>query len=303
MSTTFHLTAFDYHKIFVRNWSVDEPKAIVQIVHGMNEHSERYHEFARFLNDNGYGVFATDHRGHGNSALHVEKIGYIGENGFEGMVNDEKVLFDHIQNEYPDTPHFICGHSMGSFVTQRYIQQYGHELTGCILIGSGYHRWEMKLGVAIANIFERLTNDKRSKGLEKLIFNGYNTRFDNQTGFEWLARDTAVVDEYIQDPFCAHVFPPSFYRQFLSFLNVIFKEENVSQVPVSLPLYLLSGKDDPVGQFGKGVERLYQQYERIGSNDVHYKLYPGGRHEILNDYDKSLVYEDILKWLDEHCDK
>lgn len=300
MSNTFHLTAHDNHKIFVRHWHVCEPKAIVQIVHGMNEHSERYHEFACFLNQAGYCVYATDHRGHGNSALHVDRIGYIGENGFEEMVKDEKTLFDHIQSETPYIPHFILGHSMGSFVTQRYIQLYGNELAGSLLIGSGSNRWDLRIGAKVANAYEKLTNDKRSKGLEKLVFNGYNTRFNKRTGFEWLANDTVIVDEYIEDPYCAHVFPPSFYRQFLSFLYLIFQDEHVSQVPVSLPLYILSGQDDPVGQFGKGVEKLYQQYEQRGCKDVHYKLYPGGRHEILNDFDKLVVFKDIVTWLNEH---
>ncbi|WP_052343561.1 alpha/beta hydrolase [Bacillus massiliigorillae] len=300
MSTTFHLTAHDNHKIFVRYWHVDEPKAVVQIVHGMNEHSERYHEFAYYLNQAGYCVYATDHRGHGNSALHADRIGYIGENGFEEMVNDEKVLFDYIQSTNLYLSHFILGHSMGSFITQRYIQLYGNELAGALLIGSGSHRWDMQIGATIANIYEKLTKDKRSKSLEKLVFNGYNSRFENRTGYEWLANDSVIVDEYIKDPYCAHVFPPSFFRQFLTFLNRIFQEDYISQVPVTLPLYILSGENDPVGQFGKGVERLYQQYKQIGCNDVNYKLYPGGRHEILNDFDKLEVFQDIRIWLDCH---
>jgi len=302
MSNTFYLKAQDGHKIFVRCWPVMEPKAFVQIIHGMNEHSERYDKFARFLNQEGFYVAATDHRGHGRSATNPEKIGYIEENGFEKMVNDEKLLFSHLQSQFFNTPHFILGHSMGSFIAQRYIQKYAHEINGSILIGSGGKRPELEIGAAIAGIFERYTDDKRIKNLEKLIFAGYNRRFNKQTGFEWLANDTEVVDSYLKDPFCAHVFPPSFYRQFLNFLNMIFQDENVSKVPTSLPIYILSGANDPVGQFGKGVKRLYDQYEQRGSKDLQYKLYPDGRHEILNDFDKLLVYQDILAWINNHLD-
>ena len=122
---TFHLPANDEHSIFIRNWAIEKPKAIVQLVHGMNEHSNRYNDFAIFLNQHGYSVYATDHRGHGQSALSIDQIGYIGENGFSKMVSDEHQLQQFIQAKYPNKPHFIIGHSMGSFITQRYIQLFG----------------------------------------------------------------------------------------------------------------------------------------------------------------------------------
>lgn len=300
MRSTFTLEANDHHGIFVRKWTVDHPKAIVQIIHGMNEHSERYTNFALFLNNNGYSVYATDHRGHGHSAVNADQIGYIGENGFNKMVSDEYTLFQHVKKEYPTSIHFILGHSMGSFITQRFIQLYGDKINGAILIGSGGDRIDAKMGELIASLFEKATGDKRSRMLEKLVFKGYNAHFDKRTRFEWLANEPSVVDGYLNDPFCGHVFPPSFYRQFLSFLQLVFKPESIKQVPSFLPLYILSGNDDPVGQFGKGIKRLYEQYSENGLTDVDYKLYPKGRHEILNDTDKMIVYQDVLSWLELH---
>ena len=293
---TFYLTTADNHQTFVRNWTIEQPKAIVQIVHGMNEHSKRYDEFARFLNDKGFTVYATDHRGHGHSALDEERVGYIGENGFHLMVNDEHELFQHIHAQYPHLPHFLLGHSMGSFIAQRYIQLYGHGLAGTVLIGSGGPRGDFKLGERLSEIIEKATGDKRIKTLDRIIFNGYNSRFIKRTGFEWLANDTDVINRFLSDPYCGHIFPPSFFRQFLNFMQFIFRHEEVEKVPASLPILILSGSNDPVGQYGKGTEKLFKQYQSIGVENLTYKLYPDERHEILNDFNRHRIFEDILVW-------
>ncbi len=299
---TFYLTTADNHQTFVRNWPIEHPKAIVQIVHGMNEHSNRYDEFARFLNGKGFTVYATDHRGHGHSALDEERVGYIGENGFHLMVSDENELFQYIQSQFPHTPHFLLSHSMGSFIAQRYIQLYGQELAGVILIGSGGPRSDLKLGALVAEMIEKANGDQRMKTLDKIIFNGYNSRFIKKTGFEWLANDPAVINSFLSDPYCGHIFPPSFFRQFLNFMQLIFKNEEVKKVSTSLPILILSGSNDPVGQYGKGTDKLYKQYQSIGHTNLNYMLYPDERHEILNDFNRHQVFEDILHWLNEQLD-
>ncbi|MBD3106988.1 alpha/beta hydrolase [Bacillus sp. AGMB 02131] len=296
---TFYLTTPDKHQTFVRSWMIEHPKAIVQIVHGMNEHSKRYNAFARFLNAQGFAVFATDHRGHGHSARNEESIGYIGDDGFTMMVDDEHMLYQHIQASIPSVPHFLLGHSMGSFITQRYIQLYGSELTGAILVGTGGPRHDLKLGAFVAGLVEKANGDKRMKTLDKVIFNGYNSRFIKKTGFEWLANDPDVVHDFITDPFCGHIFPPSFFRQFMQFMQSIFEIDEVKKVPAKLPVIILSGSNDPVGQYGKGTDKLFHLYQSIGLNNLRYKLYPNGRHEILNDYNRQEVYEDIVAWLHE----
>ena len=296
---TFYLTTADNHQTFVRNWLIEHPKAIVQIVHGMNEHSNRYDEFARFLNEKGFTVYATDHRGHGHSALDEERVGYIGENGFHLMVNDENELFHHIQAQLPHTPHFMLGHSMGSFIAQRYIQLYTHGLDGVILLGSGGPRSDLRLGALVAEMIEKANRDQRMKTLERVIFNGYNSRFIKKTGFEWLANDPTVINNFLSDPFCGHIFPPSFFRQFLNFMQLIFKDEEVKKVSTSTPILILSGSNDPVGQYGKGTDKLFKLYQSIGLTNLNYKLYPDERHEILNDFNRHQVFEDILHWLDQ----
>ena len=296
---TFYLTTADSHQTFVRSWSIEQPRAIVQIVHGMNEHSNRYDEFALFLNTKGFAVYATDHRGHGHSTLDEERVGYIGENGFHLMVNDENELYQYIQAQFPHTPHFMLGHSMGSFIAQRYIQLYTHGLNGVILLGSGGPRNDLKLGALIAEMIEKANGDQRMKTLERIIFNGYNSRFIKKTGFEWLANDPTVINNFLSDPFCGHIFPPSFFRQFLNFMQLIFKDEEVKKVSTSTPILILSGSNDPVGQYGKGTDKLLKLYQSIGLTNLNYKLYPDERHEILNDFNRHQVFEDILHWLDQ----
>ncbi|MGN1402170.1 MAG: lysophospholipase [Bacillus sp. (in: firmicutes)] len=293
--------ASDGKSIFVRGWIIDNPKATVQLLHGMNEHSGRYEEFAAILNRNGYNVYAADHRGHGVTAESLEKIGFIGENGFQKMVNDQLQLTKIIREKHPDTEIFIIGHSMGSFLSQRYLQvMEPGTISGTILIGSDGNKKVVKLGKYVAALFDAVTSDSRSRAMEKIVFRGFNERFEKRSRFEWLSADSKVVDAYLNDPYCGHVFPIGFYRQFLTFLEEIFKVENVERVDPKNPVLIISGQDDPVGEYGDGIKRLYKQYKENGQLDVAMKLYPHSRHEILNDYCRSDVYHDTVKWLNGH---
>lgn len=298
---TFYLTASDGVEVFVRSWCVEAPKGVMQIVHGMNEHSGRYAEFAEFLNDWGYDVYATDHRGHGQTVGDPQKVGYIGENGFTLMVEDEEMLRQFIGEKYNhQIPQYILGHSMGSFIIQRFIQIYGDGLAGVILMGSCGYNNMAKMGRHVAKMIEKKNNDERSTFLEKVVMSSYNKKTKKETPYDWLASDPQVMKNFMADPYCAKVFPPSFYRQLLQWLVDIFDKDEIARIPKKLPLLLVAGTQDPVGLYGRGMLSLHIQYKNHGTEDLDMYLYEDSRHEVLNDVEKKQVMDDILTWLHQH---
>ncbi|MFS0781671.1 alpha/beta hydrolase [Bacillus sp. 1P06AnD] len=300
MADSFYMAGAKGKQIFVRKWGSEHPKSVIVIMHGMNEHSKRYSSLAECLNQRGHTVFAADLRGHGKTADSIEKIGFLDEHGFQHIMEDICILIENVQKEYPKKPVFLIAHSMGSFIAQRFIQLYGNRIDGAVLVGSGGKRPDAKAGAFMASVLKKWNGDKRSTFLEKLIFFGYNARFEKRTSYDWLSRDQRIVDDYISDPYCAHVFPPSFYVQFLTLIQQIAEPKNVNKVSNALPLLIISGSQDPVGKYGKSVSKLVRQYEKHGMEDLKYTLYPNGRHEILNELNKDEVMEDISNWLDMH---
>ncbi len=300
----FKFTAMDGVIINVHKWGLEEGQAIkgvVQISHGMAEWAYRYDYFAKALNREGYIVYANDHRGHGLTAPSMEDVGYISDNdGFFDKVEDMRELNQLIREEHPSLPVVLFGHSMGSFLSQRYIQLYGSDLVGVILSGSnGKQGPIINLGIALAYLEMKFKGRRhRSRLLDKLSFGSYNRAFpDNRTKFDWLSRDEKQVDRYIEDPYCGGIFTSSFFYDFLRGLKMITRRKNLEAVPKNLPIYIFSGSMDPVGGFGKGVEKLKEMYETHGLKEVSLVLYPEGRHEMLNEINRDEVIEDIVRWL------
>ncbi|UOF90690.1 alpha/beta hydrolase [Fodinisporobacter ferrooxydans] len=297
----------DGFEIFVYTWLPEITsgcKAVVQIAHGMNETAERYERFAKALTANGYIVYANDHRGHGRSVKSAGDFGYIGEDGYTKMVENMHQLNRLIQSEHPSLPIVLFGHSMGSFLAQTYISRYGSTVQGVILSGTnGKQSPMLHLGIYLAKQEMKKNGDKwKSERIRKLVFDPYNKPFaPNRTDFDWLTRDQQEVDAYIQNPCCGNHFPASFFYYFFKGLRDIHKSENLKKIPKDLPIYLFSGAKDPVGNCGKGVLQLASAYRTLGLKHVQYKLYPGGRHEMLNEINRDEVTRDVLKWLDEYC--
>ena len=280
-----------------------EPKAVVQIAHGMSETAIRYKDFAKKLTENGYIVYINDHRGHGLTAKNMDNLGYLAESdGFTCLVEDMNTLTQIIKEENPHLPVYLFGHSMGSFASQRYIMEYGNNLEGLILSGSnGKHGSVLKAGEFLSNILcKKYGRKHRSKILDRIIFGGNNKKFKNpKTDFDWLSRDDKEVQKYIEDPFCGVLFTCGFFYDFIKGLQEIEDPANLAKVPVDLPIYIMSGDRDPVGKNGKGVLRLRDRYVSLGVKDVSCKLYPEGRHEMLNEINKEEVMDDIISWLRE----
>jgi alpha-beta hydrolase superfamily lysophospholipase len=303
-SNQFTIKAKDDVELHVNEWLPDsEPWAVVQIAHGMVEHSERYSRFAEKLTSHGIAVYANDHRGHGKTAKTEEEKGHFADDdGWMKVVNDMKLLTISIQQKYPNLPVILFGHSIGSFLSRLYAQNYGSGLSGLILSGTGTDPGFMgSLGLMIAKR-ELKKKGKRAKSelMNKLIFGGYNRAFKpTRTPFDWLSRDEKEVDKYIRDPECGYITTTCFYVDMIKGLKDLDQPERLTQIPKELPIYFISGDKDPVGGNGKGVMKVYRKLKEAGIKDVSYRLYEGARHELLNETNREEVTEDVINWIHE----
>lgn len=280
-----------------------KPRAVVQIAHGIAEHIDRYRPFMEFLADNGFVAAGNDHLGHGKSIRVPEEQGFFAEkDGWWRVVDDMDKLHDIMLKEYPELPYVLFGHSMGSFLTRTYLIKHPDKYDGVILSGTGHQSPALVLGGnAAASVMAKL-NGAMGDGtkLDSLAFGSYLSKIENpRTKFDWLSRDTEQVDKYIADPLCGFVGKIGLYRDMMQGIKFITDKKNIAQMNKEKPVYFMSGNGDPVGDYGKGVERAYKAFCDAGLHDVFMRLYPGGRHEMLNETNKEQVYQDILNWLNE----
>lgn len=280
-----------------------KPRAVVQIAHGIAEHIDRYRPFMEFLADNGFVAAGNDHLGHGKSIRVPEEQGFFAEkDGWWRVVDDMDKLHDIMSKEYPELPYVLFGHSMGSFLTRTYLIKHPDKYDGVILSGTGHQSPALVLGGnAAASVMAKL-NGAMGDGakLDSLAFGTYLNKIENpRTKFDWLSRDAEQVDKYIADPLCGFVGKIGLYRDMMQGIKFITDKKNIAQMNKEKPVYFMSGNGDPVGDYGKGVERAYNAFCDAGLHDVFMRLYPGGRHEMLNETNKEQVYQDILNWLNE----
>ncbi len=302
MENNFQLKVAEGKTIFVRCWEVKNPVAVLQIVHGMAEHSKRYTDFAAFLNKNGISVYAADHRGHGKNIENISDKGKIGAFGLERIADDQIKLTKFIKAENLNTPLFILGHSMGSFISQKMIQNNPQlKLNGLLLSGSnGSFGLELILGKYLARLIMLFGKERPSPLLDFLSFLSYNKKTEKKTSYDWLSSDQLAVKNYIKDPLCGGVLPANFYFSLFSLINSTLNGKNFRKMPNSMPVFIVSGSSDPFGKYGKGIESLYNKYVRSGVEDITIKLYKNSRHEVLNEINRLEVYQDILSWIKKH---
>jgi alpha-beta hydrolase superfamily lysophospholipase len=286
------------------------PRAVIQIAHGMAEHSARYDDFARFLTRSGFIVCMNDHAGHGPHADGQGTLGYFADkNGPEHIIRDMHTLFDAacgqdllpapLKGVFPSLPKFLLGHSMGSFLSRMYITRYGDELAGCILSGTMGNNAALAAGKALAVLQVKVKGPK-SPGilLSKVAFGSYNKRIEKPvSGNAWLCSDDDVCRKYDDDPYCGFPFTALGFVDLFTIMQEISAPGWAASVPKTLPIYIFSGAEDPVGAYGKGPAEVYDRLKRTGHEDLTLKIYPGGRHEMLNESNKTEVYEDILAWI------
>ena len=302
MRENFKFKDSDGIELNVYKWiPKDEKIGIVQIYHGMTENVLRYDEFAEYLNDKGFIVYGHDHRGHGLTARTKEDLGYIADNeGFDWLVRDLYELISNAKQENKGLPIYLFGHSMGSFVSQRFVELHGKDIDGLILSGSNGEPTKLTpFGILISRLEIKLFGRKHtSKVMDKLSFGNFNKKFKpNRTPYDWLCSVDSEVDKYIANEHCGFVCSSSFYYDLLRGLKEIHNEKNFISIPNELPIYILAGDMDPVGFFGKGIMNLYEKLKNNGIKDVKYKLYKDKRHEILNEDNKEEVMNDISIWL------
>ena len=300
----FYLDSHGKGRVHCCFWPAQgELRAIVQIVHGIAEYAERYDAFAAFLNERGIAVAAEDHMGHGKTAGTQMPKGYF-YGGWSAAVADSYGLLAKLRQEHPRVPYFLFGHSMGSFMARTMLYTYPDSgIAGAILCGTGWQpRAVLEAGLLLAEA-ECLggREDKPSPGLEKLMFGSYNKGIDPQrTPYDWLNRDSGAVDRYIADPMCGFPATPGLARDMLTGIRMNQDPKNLAKMRKELPVLFVAGQADPVGAWGKGVSQTVGAFGKAGMQHITQIMYPGGRHEILNETNKTQVYEDIYHWICEN---
>lgn len=289
-------------KIHAVRW-VPEGKVvcILQIVHGMAEYIERYEDLAQYLGEKGILVTGDDHLGHGKSVAENGTYGYFCEQDpATVVVRDVHRLKKLTQEEYPGVPYVILGHSMGSFILRNYLFRYGTGIQGAIVCGTGSQPGAVvKLSRMVAAVQGAFLGQKHvAKMIDKMAFGSYNKKIANpRTSFDWLCTDEGVVDAYVKDKLCGFTFTVNGFKTLFTLLDRLNQEENINAMPKSLPVHFIAGDMDPVGNYGKGVKKAYEDFEKAGMERISLKLYPGCRHELLNETNKKQVYEDIYPWI------
>jgi alpha-beta hydrolase superfamily lysophospholipase len=281
------VSAADGIEVATYAWTdvLGDPRGVVQIAHGLAEHGERYARFAMALNDAGFLAFATDHRGHGRTG--GDHLGEFGDAGFDGLIADVAQYGAALGEEHPDLPVYLFGHSMGSFASQSVMLDHSRQYAGVVLSGS------TTLDVLAANMAE--AGPDAPAGLE-----AFNAGFEHRTGYEWLSRDEAEVDRYVADPWCGFDVPahtiPSLFGQAARLAD----PTALAGIRHDLPLLIASGSDDPLAAGGQLIGLLGQRYRDAGMTDVTVTVYPGARHEILNETNRDEVTADVVGWLTRH---
>jgi len=278
-----------------------KPVAVLQIAHGMQEHAQRYAHFAKWLNDRGIAVYADDHIGHGHSAKSETELSHFPrKDDWQRQVDLLHQLTLKIKAMSPGLPIFILGHSMGSVLVQTYMIRYGKEVDGFILSGVIRQPLVMaNLGIILVRLLSMIFGpEDRSKLIVSLGYGSYYKKFKpNRTKCDWLSRDDKIVDEYLASPLCGKRLTNMFYYNFFHGFKFIARPKNLAQIPSGKPVLIISGQDDPAGFFGKAPKRIQQLLSKYAKANVDLRLYPEGRHEILNEINREEVYSDILEWM------
>ncbi|MHB2082564.1 alpha/beta hydrolase [Pseudomonas asiatica] len=298
----FWLPASEHCSLYVHQWLPATPvKAVVLLAHGMAEHAGRYQHMGHALSEAGFALFAADQRGHGRTA----ELGSLGlfarHHGWNAVVNDIGLLAQHIGQQYPCTPLFLFGHSMGSYIAQAYLLHHSGSLHGAILSGSNYQPAAL---YHVARLIARLEAWRqgplgKSALIEWLSFGSFNKAFKpNRTAFDWLSRDPAQVDLYVNDPLCGFRCSNQLWLDLLQGLAQISQPSNLAQIDPNLPLLVIGGECDPVSA-GKRLTHLADALRATGNRHVQLRVYPEARHEVLNETNRDEVTADILGWLEQ----
>lgn len=303
MQREFYYDSCARGRIYARIWEPDSaPAGIVQIVHGICEHMGRYEEFSQVLCDAGYLVVGEDHMGHGHSVEQDGIMGYF-HGGWFSAVEDTYRLYEMIKQQYPDTPYFLFGHSMGSFMARTLlVDRPDMALAGCILCGTCWMPEPVLLaGQKLCELVCRRKGEQNpSERLQKMVFGTYNLRVEHpRTPYDWTNRSSREVDAYFADPLCGFTVTAGLMRDMLTGLIYIQQTENLNKMNPNVPILFIAGGDDPVGSYGDGVQQTAEAFKQVGMEDVSCRIYPLCRHELLRELNKQEVFQLVLDWMKE----
>lgn len=288
--------SFDDYKLHAYELNeVKNPKAVVQIIHGMGEHAARYEAVANFLNSKGFIVFMNDHRAHGKTAESPKNIGIYDGDIFYDTIKDQIYISEYLKNKY-NLPLIVIGHSFGSFIAQRYHQLYnGH--SALILIGSSYFKNNASiiLGSVLASILTKVQGkDAPAKIIHNMSFKNYNKKFADKN---WLTSDKAEQQKQRADKTLNKIFSNNFYKHFFIGLTHLYKRKNLNKIKKQIPMFIMSGREDALNKQGEHIKKLQEFYQNLGVNKVELKIYDKARHEVLNEVKRQEAYDDILGFI------
>ena len=303
-SNFYFISADEHSKISCVKYVPDgKPKAILQISHGMMEMISRYDDFAKYLCENGILVAGNDHIGHGESVASKDDFGYWDcKDAGAVIVSDLHKITTIIKKDYPDIPYFVLGHSMGSFMIRRYLTKYSHEINGAIVMGTGNQSdLLVATGQVLAGTIAKIRGDRyRSELVRSIAFAGYDSRIPKEPDAgNWQTRDMEILKDIMNRPECTFTFTASAYKHMFDTIRYVTNKKNIAKVRKDLPIMVISGAEDPVGEYGKGVLKAYKAYKERGIEDLVINLIPDMRHEVLNEIGRDEVYRYILDWIEE----
>ena len=275
------------------------PKGIVQLVHGMCEHKERYFDFMEFLAAQGYVAVIHDHRGHGESVLSADDLGYFYDGGWRACVDDVKVVGDLVRKRWPGLPFTLLGHSMGSMVVRCYARRYDDSIDRLIVSGCPSDNPAKAAGALLANIIGVLKGwHYRPIILQKLSFGSYNTPFADE-GYRnaWVCSNPEILDRYHDDPLCQFIFTANGFKNLLGMMKDCYSRKGWKMANPGLPVHFISGGEDPCRISDKALEQAADAMRQAGYRQVTLKIYPGMRHEVLNEIGRQQVWDDLAALL------
>ena len=282
-------------KIFVPDGEI---KGILHLVHGMTEYIDRYDPIFTYLCERGYVCCGYDNLGHGRTARDDSELGFIAEkDGWRYLVGDVDAFGDSVRKMFPDKDYFLMGHSMGSFIVRLAAEEKPEKIKKLIVCGTGGPMLAAYFGLLLIKIIRKIKGDRYvSRLIDKVAFGAYNNRFDGPTKYEWLTKDREIINRYINDKYCTFKFTVSAVHDLITLTIRCNRGAWFKDIQKRLPILLIAGECDPVGNFGKGVKKVFEKLKKSGCN-VKMKLYADCRHEILNDTCKAQVSQDVFDFL------
>ena len=275
-------------------------KAIVQISHGMVEHYDRYMDFMEYMAGQGFVMCMNDHLGHKHSVDSDDQLGYFApQNGYIHVLSDLLTTAHMIKEEFPDLKLFMLGHSMGSFFARVFTRSHGDVIDGVLISGTGGPNKAAKAAGTIIKTMKLVKGEKhRSQFINKVAFGSYLDKIENPiTAYDWITRDIEMIKKYANDKYCQFVFTLNGFETLMEIINLSNADSTYANTDKTMPVFIFSGSMDPVGDYGMGVMRVFDNYKKVGCTDVEVKIYDGGRHEMLNEINRPEVYEDVKNWL------